>query len=85
MPRALTLAQAQARYVHRYTMEHIPAWSRKHCAGKFYAPQFRSDAEWYANTVFPGEPGHFGKRDECNTSGQTWPCGEWLSSPFVKA
>jgi len=83
-----TLAQACARYVHRFTMEHVPEWARRGQMpnGRHYAPQFRSDAEWYANTVFPGEPSpmapEFGA-DNCYTSGQTWPLGATLAAPYV--
>lgn len=82
MKRVLTLSQAQALYLHRYTLEHRPQWALKPCNGKFYAPQYRSDAEWYANTVFPGE-GDIGKReDHCYSTGATWPCGQWLDAPI---
>ena len=47
--------------------------------------QYRTDAEWYANTVFPGEPGHYGTRNWCNTNGQTWPLGKWLDAPYSVA
>lgn len=81
--RKISLEQARNRYPHRFTMEHVPAWARVKCDnGKHYAPQYRSDAEWYENTVFPGEPGHYGTRNECNTSGQTWPLGQWLDAPY---
>lgn len=84
MPRP-TFAQACTAYVHRYTIDHVPAWALKPCEGngRYYAPQFASDAEWYANTRFHGEPGHFGRRNECYTSGQTWPRGQWLDAPFT--
>lgn len=84
--RKLTFTQACAQFTNRYTAEHVPAWARKPCEGNglFYAPQFASDREWYENTKFHGEPGHFGTRDECFTSGQTWPHGKWLAQAFVK-
>jgi hypothetical protein len=51
--------------------------------GKFYAPHFRSDQEWYNHTTFPGEEAHKGRdRDACHTSGQTWPLGQWLDTPY---
>lgn len=82
--RPTTFEQARARYVHRYTIEHVPAWALTPCGGKYYAPQFSSDRERYDNTLFPGE-GHVGKRAKyCSTSGQTWPRGNWLSTPFMK-
>jgi hypothetical protein len=70
-------------YVNRYTMQHVPDWALVPLPnGKFPAPHFRSDAEWYANTVFPGEPGHWGTRRECFSTGQTWPKGQWLDKPY---
>jgi hypothetical protein len=81
-----SLVEACATYVNRYTMEHVPAWARRPLeTGKFYAPQYRSDAEWYANTVFPGEPGVHGNSRHCYTSGQTWPLGQWLTEAYRKA
>lgn len=84
--RKVSFAQACAAFVHRFTVDHVPAWARKPCDGNglFYAPQFASDAEWYENTKFYGEPGHIGGRDECYTTGQTWPHGKWLARAFVK-
>lgn len=90
MTRKLTLAQACAQYPHRYTMEHVPQWARSRpCDNggtetRYYAPQYRSDAEWYANTIFPGE-GPEASRDHCYSSGQTWPLGQWLDAPYKRA
>lgn len=77
----LSFEQAKAMYVHRYTMEYIPAWARKANAatGLFYAPQYRTDKEWYANTVFPP---HSGDKDHCQSANPSWPCGQWLGAPF---
>ena len=64
-------------------MDHVPAWARKICInGFFYAPQFRSDAEWFANTKFKGDAGWHGVGSDCQTSGETWPLGEWLEAPY---
>jgi hypothetical protein len=80
-----TLDQARRLFINRFTAEHVPAWAAKPCDnGNFYAPQFASDAEWYANTKFYGELGHIGVRHECYTSGQTWPFGQWLAQPYRK-
>jgi hypothetical protein len=86
MKRPLTFAQAKAQFVHRYTAEHIPGWARKPAPnGKFYAPQFQTDREWYDATKFRQEvPGAAGLRKsaldrmDCYTTGQTWPRGQWL-------
>jgi hypothetical protein len=85
MPRPITLAQARAQYPHRYTLDHVPDWARKPCGnGKYYAPQYRSDAEWYEKTVFPGE-GHISARAKfCESNGQTWPLGQWLDAPYKR-
>lgn len=88
MSKRPTFADAKARYIHRYTMEHVPAWAARRVPAwdttptPFYAPQYRSDAEGYANTTFPGEPGHLGGRRHCYSSGQTWPLGQWLDKPY---
>lgn len=79
--------QACAQYVHRFTMEHVPAWTRVKCSGtaKHYAPQFRSDREWYEHTLFPGEPGHPAESARvrwCYTTKPTWPLGQWLDAPY---
>lgn len=73
-------------YVHRFTMDHVPAWAKEiRVGGDYYAPQFRSDREWYENTLFPGEPGHFGDRHSCYTNNQTWPVGKSLQKPFTRS
>ena len=78
-----TFEQAKLLYTNRYTMDHVPAWARKICInGFFYAPQFRSDAEWFANTKFKGDAGWHGVGSDCQTSGETWPLGEWLEAPY---
>lgn len=80
--RPISFEQAKAQFVHRYTVAHVPAWARKRCEnGKFYAPQFRTDKEWYDNTEFYGE-GVTATKTHCHTSGQTWPLGQWLNKPF---
>lgn len=74
---------AKQQYVHRFTMEHVPSWAKDPTDdGRFYAPQFASDKEWYEHTTFPGEPGHKGGLTDCYTSGMTWPLGKWLTAPY---
>ena len=47
-------ADARRAYLHRFTREHIPLWSRKpRDNGEPYPLQFASDAEWLARTLFP--------------------------------
>ena len=77
----LSFEQAKAKYVHRFTMEHVPTWASKPAPnGKYYAPQFSSDLEWYDNTLFPPQNPY--SRKDCHTSGQTWPIGQWLDSVY---
>ncbi len=91
-----TFEQAKAQYVHRFTMEHVPAWSRKTpfddggTEKRYYAPQFRTDKEWYDATIFPGEEKYKaifvggGRKTHCYTTGQTWPLRKWLDQPYCK-
>lgn len=79
--RAISLDTAKHQYQHRYTMDHIPAWARKPCNGMFYAPQYASDAEWYENTIFPGEQGKPRADDHCESRNASWPLGQWLKQP----
>ena len=82
--RRITFAQARAQFVHRFTMEHVPQWAKtRRDDGTYYAPQFRSDKEWYENTLFHGES-EFADKRHCYTSGQTWPLGKSLSAPFTR-
>lgn len=42
-----------AAYTHRFTMEHVPAWSqRQREDGTYYAPHYRTDADWLSCTTF---------------------------------
>jgi hypothetical protein len=85
MARKITFEHATACYVHRFTMDHVPAWARKVAPnGKYYAPQYASDHQWYENTAFYGEAGHLGDKTHCHTSGQTWPLGQWLDKPYIR-
>lgn len=71
-------------YVHRFTMDHIPAWATKTRAdGHFYAPQYASDREWYDKTAFPGEPDHIGRITDCYSRNASWPLGQSLDKPFT--
>lgn len=75
-----TFEQACAQYVHRYTMDHKPQWAEQLAPnGKAYAPHYRSDREWYENTLFYGES-EMATRNSCYSSGATWPLGLWLDA-----
>ena len=61
--------EALARFVHRYTRENIPAWSK--IANS--PVQFASDAEWLGNTLFrTNKDGALHATASCN-SYPTWP------------
>jgi len=82
MPRPITFEQAKAQYVHRYTAEHVPQWARRMAPnGKYYAPQYRTDLEWYNATEFNGE-GEIADKEHCYSTKATWPFGQWLDEPY---
>ena len=79
--RPISFNRARNTYIHRYTLDHIPAWAREpHKPGIWYAPQYASDREWYEHTLFPGEGGIERDSKFCSSTRQTWPCGNWLNS-----
>lgn len=89
--RKLSFEEAKRRYVHRFTMEHVPSWAcERPCdsggtATWYYAPQYRTDKEWYDNTAFPGEPEHIlGARHNgcCDSRNPSWPIGQQLAQPY---
>lgn len=82
MSRSITFEEAKRIYPHRFTLEHVPAWSQQMLPdGRCYAPQYASDYEWYLNTFFPGESAMaVGK--SCYSHSKTWPLGEWLELPY---
>lgn len=64
-----------ATFVHRFTRNHVPAWSRGEWKdGKSYPVQFASDADWLAHTRFAvKKDGTLNTRaDSCHSS-PTWP------------
>jgi hypothetical protein len=82
--RKISFDEACRRYVHRFTINHVPTWAGSvNPNGKYCAPQFRSDREWYDNTKFKGETGWIGRGSDCFTTNQTWPLGQWLDRPFI--
>lgn len=78
--RTMSFEDATALYQHRYTAEHVPRWALVPHGGQYYAPHYRSDREWYDNTLFPGESA-VATRAYCFSTGQTWPFGKWLDDP----
>lgn len=83
--RKISFKEACRRYANRYTMEHIPVWAKRAANnGKYYAPQYASDQEWYELTMFPGE-GHLRPNAKyCESINQTWPLGYWLDEPYKR-
>jgi len=85
--RPISFEEAKARYVHRYTMEHVPQWAKDQTLVvdgqvRYYAPHYRSDREWYENTTFPGENDIPKRAKYCNSHGETWPLGHSLVKPY---
>jgi hypothetical protein len=78
----LSFLDAKIMYPHRYTMEHVPNWAFRPIKGKYHAPQYRTDREWYENTIFPGEDQHHGFGSDCYSAGGSWPLGLWLDRPY---
>lgn len=81
--------EALAAYVHRYTAEHVPSWSRKPAPnGRHYAPQYQNDSEWLDKTRFPitrsiqGIRLQSGSSIYCESNDPSWPYGQWLDRPF---
>lgn len=83
--RKISFQDACRKYTNRFTMEHVPSWA-KHPAsnGKYYAPQYSSDREWYESTIFPGEGNIHPRSKYCESTNQTWPLGQWLANPYTK-
>lgn len=81
--RPVTFQQAKAQFPHRYTMEHVPNWAKlpNPGNGKWYAPQYRTDLEWYDNTYFHGESDQADKTS-CYSFNKSWPLGQWLDYCF---
>lgn len=77
---------AKRAYTNRFTMEHVPTWALKRpcdCGGTamwFYAPQYRTDREWFENTVFP--PNQMCHDTDCFSTNPSWPLGKQLSAPY---
>lgn len=64
-------------YPSRFTMEHVPSWAHQPTSeGKYYAPQYRTDREWFDNV-------RWSEIGEATWHNQSWPLGEWLDKPFT--
>lgn len=86
MTRKVSFEDAKRQFVHRFTMDHVPDWAFKRAPnGRFYAPQYASDEEWYERTLFKGDDGHDGGSRYCDSRRQTWPLGEWLDKPYRRS
>ncbi len=68
-------AEALRRFVHRFTGDHRPGWSReKRPDGSAYPVQFADDREWLANTRFHvTQAGKLSNRHASCESSPTWP------------
>jgi hypothetical protein len=87
-----TLNHARKRFVHRFTCEHKPVWATGETGKRrlrngsvaYHAPQYRTDAEWYEATLFPGEPGilHGWPAGMPYSRNRTWPLGRMLPRPY---
>ncbi|KKS05286.1 MAG: hypothetical protein UU59_C0051G0006 [candidate division WWE3 bacterium GW2011_GWE1_41_27] len=79
----MNFEKAKRNYVNRFTMDHVPTWALTPANnGKYYAPQYISDKEWYDNTFFP--PHKLCYKSDCYSTNQTWPIGQWLDKPYSK-
>lgn len=72
--------QVLACYVHRFTLEHVPQWSRQPMAnGQAYQPQFASDVDWLENTLFNVNRDGTLADASCYST-PTWPRGNSLQT-----
>lgn len=77
--------EALSRFVHRFTMEHVPSWAlRPLDDGRHYAPAYASDREWLACTTFAiTKSGDMDQRARfCQSGGQSFPLGKFLAAPY---
>lgn len=90
--RVISLTEAKKQFINRFTMEHIPQWAidkptPAHSGGTanwFYAPQYKTDLEWYENTIFPGEENLAKNSAYCESKNPSWPLGQTLLEMFKK-
>lgn len=70
--------KALARYVHRFTGDHVPKWAHTPTPnGKFCPVQFKDDAEWLDHTLFPVNKSGKLISGDCQAF-PTWPKGRHL-------
>ena len=70
-------------YVHRFTRQHVPQWSKKpRDNGEPYPVQFASDSEWLARTLFPVTVSAKGVIKE--RSGACWSNASWPDNPELR-
>lgn len=76
LPKRLQAA-VLARFVHRFTVDHKPAWaSAARPDGSCYKPQFASDQEWLENTLFyVTDKGELSEQQRFCESNPTFPFG----------
>ena len=83
----MNFEKAKVQFPHRYTMEHIPAWASKPLPnGKYPAPQYKTDREWFKNTEFydPKKPvsEQHATKNSCYSKNLSWPMGLYLDKPL---
>ena len=75
--------QAKRLYTDRFTMEHAPDWAAAPIGENYYyAPQYRTDREWFDNSVFPGEYGFPSGTTHYQSFNPSWPLGKRLEEPY---
>jgi len=78
---------ALARFIHRFTRDHIPAWSKQpRPDGSAYPVQFASDRDWLEHTLFSvNKDGSLDKRREYCFSMPTWPDNPEMRDKAVRS
>jgi len=72
-------AECKARFVHRFTGEHRPEWTKKNPS---CAMQFLDDADWLSHTYFEiTKQGELSKKAHYCESHPTWPNNPELRKP----
>lgn len=80
--RPISYEEARRRYTKRFTMEHMPAWAKKRLPnGKYPAPKYANDLEWYTRTEFIGE-GTLNVSRYIRENQPSYPIGRYLPKPY---